>query len=279
VEDPTRVFRAIRFEHRFSFHIGKHTLSLIKNAVKMNFLSKIQGKRIWTELTLILGEEEPEKVLKRLQDLDLLKFIYNGLTFDKEKERLFVQMRTVSKWYDLLYRGKPCNKVEYYLLGLTDGLKDDDVLGFCETTEMIESLRKRVLENSTAVKETTLKFLTQLSAMKKSAIYRQLEPLSQEARLFIMAKTRSEELKKIISNYITYADSLKPLLTGNDLKSIGIHEGPIFKEILESLKEAKIDSGLKTREDEIGFISDYLRHRGMLTEKNHKTVYAKDKVR
>jgi tRNA nucleotidyltransferase (CCA-adding enzyme) len=278
VEDPTRVFRAIRFEHRFGFHIGKHTLSLIKNAVKMNFLSKIQGKRIWTELTLILGEEEPEKVLKRLQDLDLLKFIYGRLTFDKEKERLFVQMRMVSKWYDLLYRGKQSNKVEFYILGLTDGLKDEDVLGFCKTTEMSEPLRKRVLDDSRAIKETMLKFLFQLSAMKKSAIFRQMEPLSEEAKLFIMAKTRSDEVKKIISNYITYADSLKPSLTGKDLKNMGIREGPIFKEILESLKEAKIDRGLKTREDEIGFISDYLRYNARPAEQNHKAAQPKDKV-
>jgi tRNA nucleotidyltransferase (CCA-adding enzyme) len=279
VEDPTRVFRAIRFEHRFGFHIGKHTLSLIKNAVKMNFLSKIQGKRIWTELALILGEDEPEKVLKRLQDLDLLKFIYSRLTIDKEKERLFVQMRTVSKWYDLLYRGKQSDKVEYYILGLVDGLKDEDIPGFCETTEMTESMRKRVLEDSKAVKETMLKFLFQISGMKKSAIYKQLEPLSQEARLFIMAKMRSDDVKKTISNYITYEDSLKPLITGKDLKNMGIQEGPIFREILDSLKEEKIDKGLKTREDEIGFISNYLRHRGMLTEKNHKAAYEKDKIR
>ena len=56
VEDPTRVFRAIRFELRFGFKIGKHTLDLIKNAVKLNFLAKIRGKRIWTELALILQE-------------------------------------------------------------------------------------------------------------------------------------------------------------------------------------------------------------------------------
>jgi tRNA nucleotidyltransferase (CCA-adding enzyme) len=56
VEDPTRVFRAIRFEKRFGFKIGKQTLNLIKNAVKLNFLSRIRGKRIWSELALILKE-------------------------------------------------------------------------------------------------------------------------------------------------------------------------------------------------------------------------------
>jgi tRNA nucleotidyltransferase (CCA-adding enzyme) len=34
VEDPTRVFRAIRFEQRFGFRIGKHTSNLIMNAVE-----------------------------------------------------------------------------------------------------------------------------------------------------------------------------------------------------------------------------------------------------
>ena len=50
VEDPTRVFRAVRFEQRFGFQIGKFTLNLIKNAVKMGFLTKIKGARLWREL-------------------------------------------------------------------------------------------------------------------------------------------------------------------------------------------------------------------------------------
>ena len=72
VEDPTRVFRAVRFEQRFGFQIGKFTMNLIKNAVKMSFLSRIKGVRIWRELSLILMEENPAGVLLRLQELDLL---------------------------------------------------------------------------------------------------------------------------------------------------------------------------------------------------------------
>ncbi|MBU2551902.1 MAG: CBS domain-containing protein, partial [Proteobacteria bacterium] len=43
VEDPTRVFRAIRFEQRFGFKIGKLTLNLIQNAVKHDFFLKLSG--------------------------------------------------------------------------------------------------------------------------------------------------------------------------------------------------------------------------------------------
>ena len=73
-----------------------------------------------------------------------------------------------------------------------------------------------------------------------------------------MAKTRSEELKKSISSFITYKDTLKPLATGKDLKRMGIKEGPIFKKILEALKEAKVDLNLQTKDEELRFIEKYL---------------------
>lgn len=265
VEDPTRVFRAIRFEHRFGFQIGKHTLNLIKNAVKMNFLLKIKGKRIWTELSLIMLEEASEKILKRLQELDLLRFISPNLTFDKEEERLFHQMHGVLKWYELLYRGKPCDILPYYILGLLDHMKPEEIVEFCKKTEMTESLKKKTVGNMEKLREVMVKLAVNIYFMKKSEIYKLLEPLSQEAKLFIMAKTRSEETKKAISNYITYFDSFRPILTGEDLKKMGMKEGPVFKEILEKLKEAKIDMNLKTKEEETQFVRTYILNKDITT--------------
>ena len=43
VEDPTRVFRAIRFSERFGFKIGKHTENLIKSTIEMNLFDKLSG--------------------------------------------------------------------------------------------------------------------------------------------------------------------------------------------------------------------------------------------
>ncbi len=83
--------------------------------------------------------------------------------------------------------------------------------------------------------------------MKRSAIYRELEPISEEGRLFMMAKTKIEDIKRAILDYITYGDSFNPITTGDDLKRLGIIEGPLFKEVLYKLKEAKIDIGLKTK--------------------------------
>jgi tRNA nucleotidyltransferase (CCA-adding enzyme) len=265
VEDPTRVFRAIRFEHRFGFQIGKHTLSLIRNAIKMDFLSKLKGKRIWAELSLIMMEEAPEKILKRLQELDLLKFISPDLTFDKEREKLFHQMHAVLQWYELLYQGKPCDTQAFYALGLLDRMNLEQVEDFCKRTEMAESFKRRILENTERYRDAVSKLPSAIYTGKKSEIHKVLEPLSQETRLFIMAKTKSEEIKKAISNYVTYKDVLKPIFTGEDLKKLGIKEGPVYKEILETLKDAKIDLNMKTKEDEESFVKKYIIDHNIVT--------------
>ncbi|HEX2966509.1 MAG TPA: CBS domain-containing protein, partial [Syntrophorhabdaceae bacterium] len=263
VEDPTRVFRAIRFEVRFAFRIGKHTLDLIKNAVKMNFLLKIRGKRIWTELALILQEDAPEAILKRLDALDLLRFVSPALMFTAEKEKLFRQMHDVYTWHELLYKGKTPERVQFYILGLVDHLKPDDISLFCKNMEMNESTRKKIMDNAERIRSAMAKLSMGISVMKRSAVFRILELLSIEAMLFIMAKTKSEEIKKTISGYITNRDLYRPLTTGDDIKRTGLPEGPVYKEVLEKLKDAKIDTHLKTREEELQFITNYLTEKGL----------------
>jgi len=258
VEDPTRVFRAVRFEQRFGFQIGKFTVNLMKNAVKMSFLSKIGGPRIWRELVLILSEADPGRIMKRLQELDLLRFIYPSLTFDHEKEKLFGEMDTVLKWYNLLYKDK-YNRVFYYLLGLVDRMSLADAGDFSRKLVASESVRKKLPHEVAAVGEVTGRLITAIRFMKKSEVYKQLELVSQEGRLFVMAKARSEEVKKAVSNYITYAEGFRPLMTGVDLLAIGIKEGPVFREILEALKEAKIDRNFTTKQQESAFVVEYMK--------------------
>ena len=261
VEDPTRILRAVRFERRFGFQIGKFTLNLIKNTIKMGFLSRIKGSRMWAEISLVLSEENPGAILKRLRELDLLKFIYPQLAFDAEKEKLFREMDTVLKWYTLLYRSK-LNPIFYYLLGLVDHAGLKDVAELARKLEFSETFRKKLVNDVDKTRKIMAKFSSSTRIMKKSELYKELETLSLEARLFFMAKAQSDEMKKAISNYITYADSFKPLLSGKALKQMGVKEGPVYGEILDALKGAKIDLGLTTKEQEVAFVQQYIRERG-----------------
>jgi len=59
VEDPTRVFRAIRFEQRFGFAISRLTAGLIQNAVSMDFFRELSGTRMFNELAADPSGREP----------------------------------------------------------------------------------------------------------------------------------------------------------------------------------------------------------------------------
>jgi tRNA nucleotidyltransferase (CCA-adding enzyme) len=171
-------------------------------------------------------------------------------------------MDAVLKWYTLSYKGRH-NRVFYYLFGLVDHMTIEDVSDFSKKLTTSELVRRKLSQEVGRARETLSRLSITCRSMKKSEVYRQLEALTQEARLFIMAKSHSEDVKKAVSNYITYADSLNPALTGADVKAMGIKEGPVYGEILDALKEAKIDQNLLTKEEELAFLKRYVAERGI----------------
>ena len=113
VEDPTRVFRAIRFEQRYGFVMAKHTQSLIKNAVKLNLLQRISGERLLNELKAILEEENFLRAIGRIKEFALIKYIHPDIHLDAEEMSLLERARDVLSWYQLLYMEE---KIEAWLV-------------------------------------------------------------------------------------------------------------------------------------------------------------------
>ena len=127
VEDPTRIFRAIRFEQRLGFQIGKHTQNLMKNSVKMGFLQRLSGGRVLSELILILKEDNPIPALNRMKDFDLFRFLHPNLKLDGEAFDLFERIHHVISWFDLLFLEEQYDRWLIYFYGLMDGLKEREV--------------------------------------------------------------------------------------------------------------------------------------------------------
>src|SRR4029077_8693349 len=60
VDDPTRIFRAIRYENRHGFHMDEHTLRLARACVEMGLVGDLSSARLRDELVLLLDEGEVE---------------------------------------------------------------------------------------------------------------------------------------------------------------------------------------------------------------------------
>jgi tRNA nucleotidyltransferase (CCA-adding enzyme) len=69
-----------------------------------------------------------------------------------------------------------------------------------------------------------------------------------------MALSRDQQKKKVISRYLTELRNVKTLLTGDDLKHMGIQPGPVYAKILGGLLDEKMKGRLKSREDEEKFV-------------------------
>jgi tRNA nucleotidyltransferase (CCA-adding enzyme) len=258
VEDPTRVFRAIRFEQRFGFQIGKHTQNLMRNAVKVGFLERLSGGRVLSELILILREEDPLPALKRMRDFNLFHFLHPGLKFDEQAEALCEQIHHVIAWFDLLFLEQRYERWLIYFYGLMDLIKEGEREELCQRLAMNDRLRKRVKEGKLQADQVLLQIFSWINTdrrPKRSEIYDVLDPLSIESKLFMMAKTTQVATRRYISLYFTQLKDTKPILRGTDLIQMGMKSGPSIKKALSGLLKARLDEQVITRQDEMEYIS------------------------
>ncbi|MRR55283.1 MAG: CBS domain-containing protein [Deltaproteobacteria bacterium] len=254
VEDPTRVFRALRFEQRLDFRIAKHTENLIINAVKMNFLSKLGGKRLLTELVIILKEKDPLRAIERMASLGLLQFIHPDLKLTPEIRHLLGETVKIIAWFELLYLERPYEKWVIYFLSLCDPLSTVQFMETCTRLSLSEQYRKKLFElrnRIDSILDSLQRRIVRGPKMKRSEIYFLLNELPVEILLFLMVKAKVEGVKKFISLYFTQLQGVRTAITGEDLKELGVVPGPAYKKILDRVFRAKLDDETLTREDEI----------------------------
>ena len=256
VEDPTRVLRAIRYEQRLGFRIGKHTSNLIASAVKMNLLVELSGRRLTNELKLILSEENPAPAIRRMNEYKLLPFLHPEISYGPAMERLLEEIRSVLAWYDLSFIRNGCQRWLVYLLAFTDTIDPRGLEEFCLRMEFPPRLSTWLLESRAKAISVGQGFYRK-AKLKASEIYHLLEDLDSEWLLFVMAKTQQEETRRAISLYFRNLKEVRPDLRGKDLKDMGISPGPIYRKILDSLLDGRLNGELTSREEEVDFVQRY----------------------
>ena len=199
VEDPTRVFRAIRFEQRLGFHLGQHTEHLLRSAVQMGFLDKVGGARVFNELVIILREADPLPALLRLDELGLLRSLHPQLAAGGRTRELFTEIHRVLHWYELLFSGEPASRWQVYFLALTRDLDAEALESLCRRL----TVPGRFLPLFTAQRREGLQALHELERRRArrrlpraSELHALLQPLPIEIVLLLLAATPREEVRR-----------------------------------------------------------------------------------
>ena len=252
------MFRAIRFEQRFGFSIGKLTAGLIDNAIKMDFFKRLHGQRLFSELRQILQEENPTATIVRLEEYGMLKIIHPSMEGRQNLEPVFKAVKKVLVWYDLLFIEEPYIKWTVYFMALTRHFDRKTVHEICTRFELAPRLRTLFYRHRFEA-DRCLYNLERNLPKKNSTIYNRLHGLKVELLLYMMAMTSKESVKRAISRYCTKLRFVKLTITGKDLKRLGLKPGPVFREILDAVRDARLNGRVKTAQDEYDFVEEYMK--------------------
>ncbi len=261
VEDPTRIFRAVRFEQKFGFSIGRQTEHLIHNAVKMGFIDRLSGVRVINELKMICAETNPLPIFRRLHYFGVLEQLFPGIKMDDCLEQLFPAVRDVISWYEYLFLEEKVEKWQVYLLAILNDVEHELAASLVKRFDLEQSVSYTFLDarrqGIKAARELTREYRRQRQ-LKNSTLVTFLDPLPLEVNLYILAGHSQREIKRAISNYITTLQFIRPELSGDDLIAMGLKPGPRFKTILNRLKDARLDGEVKEKDDEIRLVKTWM---------------------
>jgi tRNA nucleotidyltransferase (CCA-adding enzyme) len=257
VEDPTRAFRAIRFEQRFGFSMGKLTSGLIENAVKMDFFKRLSGRRVFSEIRQILEEENPLAAILRMNEYHLLRVIHPSIILSDDMISLFNSVKKVLSWHDLLFLEEPYMKWAVYFLALIRFCDKETTREICKRIELAPRYRTIFFKERFEADKHIL-WLERNLPLKNSAVYRKISVFRIELILYMMAATKNERVKRSISNYFTQLRHISTTIKGKDLKNLGIEPGPIYREILDAVLDGKLNGRIKTYNDELSFVKGYV---------------------
>jgi tRNA nucleotidyltransferase (CCA-adding enzyme) len=245
IDDPTRLFRAVRFAERLDFRIEPHTLELMLQAVRDGVMATVSVERLSRELVLVLEEPEAGKMLAALDRLGLLEALYPGLYWPYAPDDI------------LLVSELSRDERRDALLAALAAEYAPDPSSAQELARYLRLPAHQVRLMHDAARLAALWPRLGEPELRNSELYVLLSPIDSAA---LRAFTRIEKLRadevawERLRHYLSELRHTRAQLTGHDLQALGLPPGPEYREILGKLLDAKLDGEVPTREEEERFV-------------------------
>ncbi len=243
IEDPTRIYRAVRFAVRLHFRIESETEAYIRYAIDSGIYEKLRlsnqqapalTTRLRAELKYILQSNYWKPALKLLADLGALRCIHQDLQLTP---KLWWEIRCVSRWLNYL---DPEHKLQHWLIRLEvliSALPDTERAIVATNLQLPKDSISRVQQLAQIEPEIREKLR---NSKLPSEVYQALHSYKSPSLILIAARNCLQN-RKIIWQYLTKLSKTQPLLNGNDLKQLGYKPSPVYKAMLEELLIATLD--------------------------------------
>jgi tRNA nucleotidyltransferase (CCA-adding enzyme) len=234
-DDPTRIFRAARYEARLGFRMDPKTETLALIAVPQ--VALLSGARVREELYAIFAEDEAERALRRLHDLrvdDALGMRFVPIT------GLLRRLRELNERYTL---GLPPWHVGLLTVDAPPGKLDE------------LKVQARVARSVDSAHRETPQLREQLrQATSPSEIVAAIEQTGPDTPLYALALGDDPALR----DYFERLRAVRLDIDGDDLVALGLEESPRVGEVLAELRRRKLNGQLDGRAAELAAARDLI---------------------
>ncbi len=239
VDDPTRIFRAIRYENRYGFRMDDHTLRLARGTIEMGLVGDLSSARLRDELIALLEEGEVDHSILRLAELGADHAIHPHLAADEEAIALFARLRELRDRYGLAI---PSWRLG--LAALARKLSPDEAYDWLQRLKV----RRRDAEAMAAAVTVGPRLVERLhEGAEPAEVVALADPYAPDAPLFALALAELPPLHE----YFERLREVRLEVSGADLAELGLEESPRVGEVLSELRRRKLNGELDGRDSEL----------------------------
>ena len=250
VDDPTRIFRAVRFEQRLGFTMEKNTQEKLKQALRDQRVDRLSGHRVFNELIAILEEPDCLNSLRRMAALEIFQAVERGWKLEEPHFQVLENLSRLDEDPVLKQVADQQDTLRTMLLGLLWPLAEalfHKVLGRLDPPGKLRA-------ELTRDRQQVLKILEGLArqpAVTDVELYRLMDGVSPESACWSAVAAGDERKAGLVRRFFSVLRPRgKVSLTGQDLIRLGLKPGPRFQEVFEALLQARLEGRVGSREEE-----------------------------
>lgn len=258
VEDPTRIFRAVRFESRLHFRMDRHTARLAREAAASGGLHTISPERLIHQFELTVLDQRPVGALLRLEELGVLRGLHPDLRID---QRLLKAIPGALAWWRHLGEPDEPDVTAVFLAGLLHPLGAEAGASLAVRLRIVGARLARVREALQVVGASDpLAVEGPPSALADAWRGMALETLL----LAIAARGGGPEASRsraLLRRYLKEWRHVRLEITGDDLKAEGYRAGPAMGAVLRAVLAARLDGAAADRPAQLALAREILDNR------------------
>ncbi len=240
LEDPSRIYRLIRFGLRLNFKPEEKTKRYLEVALENRVWERVDPAQQGRELRATLQEENPAAILKKYAERGLLAGLDRKLSSAKIPFERFARVRSIVR----------------LVPGADPLLLNFDCLVEKLGSGQVSRLAKKVIAARKAVKlalslereaRKLARALFSSRAARPSQVLKILSNQPQELLLFLLLQYTQAKIQSRVRNFLFKYPQVRARLPRAELQALGVKPGRKFEKILERVFLLQLDGKIKSR--------------------------------